>query len=142
MSLRLAQWQPNGTADSLQQISPLLPTRRSLLFLVSDCHFSLIRLRQILQPLTSHVVVPLVWWDAAEYQDLPEWGLVRFKDAESRYARTMLMRPYLKQRIIQSFEQRRIALTDTFRSFGMEPLFFSGEYRAETMTQYFQQHPL
>jgi hypothetical protein len=92
--------------------------------------------------LTSHAVVPVVWWDAAEYQDLPEWGLVRFKDAESQRARTLLMRPDLKQRIIQSFELRQAALRQTFRSFGMEPMFLSDAYRAESMTQYFQQHIL
>jgi len=48
----------------------------------------------------------------------------------------------LKQRIIQGFEQRQAALRQTFRSFGMEPLFLSGAYRAESMTQYFQQHAL
>ena len=142
MSRRLTSLRAHGSADSLERIAPLLPKRRSLLFLVSDCHFSLTRLRQILQPLASHAVVPLVWWDEAEYQDLPEWGLIRFQDAENRRARTLLMRPDLKQRIIQSFEQRRSALRQTFRSFGMEPLFLSGEYRAESMTQYFQQHAL
>jgi uncharacterized protein (DUF58 family) len=142
MSRRLINLRADGSADSLSRIAPLLPKRRSLLFLVSDCHFSLTRLRTILQPLTSHAVVPVVWWDAAEYQDLPEWGLVRFKDAESRRARTLLMRPDLKQRIIQSFEQRQAALRQTFRSFGMEPMFLSDAYRAESMTQYFQQHIL
>lgn len=142
MSRRLTSLRPDGSAESLLRIAPLLPSRHSLLFLVSDCHFSLTRLRQILQPLVSHAVVPLVWWDKAEYQDLPEWGLVRFKDAESRCARTLLMRSDLKQRIIQNFEQRRIALTHTFRSFGMEPLFLSGDYRADSITQYFQQHVL
>lgn len=142
MSRRLTSLRTNGTADSLSRIAPLLPKRRSLLFLVTDCHFSLTKLRQILQPLASHAVVPVVWWDEAECRDLPEWGLVRFKDAENRRARTLLMRPDLKQRIIQSFEKRRIVLTHTFRSFGVEPLFLNGAYRAESMTQYFQQHTL
>lgn len=142
ISRRLTSWRAEGSADSLSRIAPLLPKPRSLLFLVSDCHFSLTKLRQILQPLASHAVVPVVCWDEAEYRDLPEWGLVRFKDAESRRARTLLMRPELKQRIIQGFEQRRSTLRQSFRSFGMEPLFLTGAFRAELMTQYFQQHTL
>lgn len=127
-------------ADSLARIAPLLSARRSLVFLVSDYHFALSGLRQILHPLAMHAVVPVVLWQAAEAADLPSWGLVRFKDAESRRSRTVLMRPALKQRINQAFTVRRQQLQQVFRSFGMEPLFLSGAYRAEAMTRYFQQH--
>ncbi len=130
------------TADSLLQLTHFLPNRCSLLFFVSDCHFSLARLHQILQPLSSHTVVPLVLWDEKEYFDLPNWGLVRFKDMESRGQRTLFMRPTLKQRIIQMFEQRRELLKHIFRSYGMEAMFISGAYRPELMTQYFQQQML
>lgn len=139
---RLITFSPHGAADSLSQVAPLLPARRSLLFLISDGHFPLSRLRHILQPLTAHAVVPLVIWDAAEYTDLPDWGLVRFHDAESRRARTLLMRPALKQRIIEAYRQRQAALRQTFRAFGMEPLFLSDGYRAERLTHYFQQFAL
>jgi hypothetical protein len=67
---------------------------------------------------------------------------VRFKDAESRRSRTLLMRPVLKQRIIQAFEQRRLQLRQCFRAFGMEPLFLSNDYRADTLNRYFQQQAL
>ncbi len=136
---RLLRFRVQNTADSLSQIAPLLPNRRCLLFLVSDCHFSLKRLRAILQPLAPHAVVPMVWWNNAEYSDLPDWGLVRFKDVESRRSRTLLMRPGLKQRIIQAFEQRHVQLQHSFRAFGMEPLFLTDGYRAETLNRYFQQ---
>ncbi|WP_347986733.1 MxaS protein [Methylomonas sp. AM2-LC] len=129
-------------ADSLLQLAPYLPSRRSLLFLVSDCHFSLARLRQILQPLTSHAVVPLVFWDEREYTSLPNWGLVKFKDRENKELRTLFIRPALKQRIIQAFEKRRKLLQHTFRSYGMEAMFLSGAYSPEMLTHYFQQHNL
>ena len=132
----------HDTADSLLLLTPFLPPRRSLLFLVSDCHFSLARLRQILQPLTPHAVVPLVLWDEKEYADLPNWGLVRFKDIENRGFRTLFMRPTFKQRIIQAFQQRRELLQHAFRSYGMEAVFLSGAYRPELLTRYFQQQML
>lgn len=131
-----------GRANSLPQAAPMLPARRSLVFLVSDCHFSLPVLKKILQPLTPHAVVPLVWWDEAEFTGLPEWGGVRFKDAENGLDKTLLMRPELKRRIVDGFEQRRNQLRQTFRSFGMEPLFLSGAFRADAMNRYFQQHAL
>ncbi len=139
---RLRLFPGHSTANGLQHIAPFLPGRRCLIFLVSDCHFALDRLRAILQPLTPHAVVPMVWWDTAEFSALPEWGLLRLRDAESRRSRTLLMRPVLKQRIIAAFEQRRQQLRHTFRGFGMEPLFLSDAYRADAMNGYFQQYPL
>ncbi|MGY6277887.1 DUF58 domain-containing protein [Methylomonas sp. MgM2] len=142
MTQRMRAFRAQGRADSLSQISPLLPARRSLLFLLSDWHFPLITIKRILQPLTPHAVVPLVVWGEAEYTGLPEWGLLRFKDAENGCGKTLLMRPELKRRIVQAFEQRKRLLRQTFRGYGMEPLFFSGAYRADLMTRYFQQHAL
>lgn len=142
MAVQMRDFQAQGRADSLSQVSPLLPARRSLLFLPSDWHFPLATLKRILQPLTPHAVVPLVLWDESEYTGLPEWGLVRFKDSENGRAKTLLMRPELKRRIVQAFEQRKSQLQHAFRGFGMEPLFLSGAYRADLMTRYFQQHAL
>lgn len=139
---RLARFRTENSAESLSKIAPLLPNKRCLLFLVSDYHFPLAQLQTILQPLTSHAVVPIVWWNTAEYSNLPDWGLLRFKDAESRRCKTLLMRPALKQRIIHAFENRRVQLRQGFRAFGMEPLFLTDGYRAETVNNYFQRQAL
>lgn len=137
LAQRLLLHTPQGGAEALARVAPLLPARRSLVFLISDCHFSLASLRRILQPLSGHAVVPVVLWQAAEAAGLPDWGLVRFKDAENRRSRILLMRPALKQRIVDGFAARRRQLQHGFRSFGMEPLFLSGSYRAELLTAYF-----
>lgn len=139
---RLQGLRDQTSADSLSQVAPLLPHKRCLLLLVTDSHFSIKRLQAILQPLTPHAVAPIVWWHTNEYSDLPDWGLVRFKDAESHRSRTLWMRPVLKQRIIQAFEQRRQQLRQCFRAFGMEPLFLNNDYRADTLNRYFQQQVL
>ena len=139
---RLQTLRAQSRAESLSHVAPLLPHKRCLVLLVTDGHFSLQKLQAILQPLTQHAVVPIVWWQTNEYSNLPDWGLVRFKDAESRRSRTLLMRPVLKQRIIQAFEQRREQLRQSFRAFGMEPLFLSNDYRADTLNRYFQQQAL
>lgn len=142
LAARLRTHTGHGTAASLAQATQLLPPRRSLVFWVSDDHLDEITLRRLLQSLTPHAVVPVVWWAEAEYRTLPDWGLVRFQDAESGGHKTLLMRPALKQRIVQAFEQRRQLLKRTFRAFGMEALFISGGYRAELLERYFLQHVL
>jgi uncharacterized protein (DUF58 family) len=139
---RLSGFRGQNSAECLSKIAPLLPHKRCLVLLVTDGHFVLSQLPTILQPLMPHAVMPLIWWNTGEYSDLPDWGLVRFKDAETRSSRTLLMRPALKQRIIQAFEQRRVQLRQSFRAFGMEPLFLSNDYRVETLNRYFQQQAL
>ncbi|QWF70148.1 MxaS protein [Methylomonas paludis] len=138
----LLDWQCQGTAESLVQLAPVLPSRPALLFLVSDYHFDLTRLRHILQILSAHRVVPLVLWDQGEYAELPKWGLVNFKDLETGRSRTLWMRPALQQRINQAFAQRRQLVLRTCREFGREALFMDGEYRSEVLTHYFQQQAL
>lgn len=142
LAARLRNFAGQGTASSLAQAASLLPPRRSLVFWVSDGHFSAETLKQSLQPLTAHAVVPMIWWGEAEYHALPDWGMVRFQDAENGRGKTLLMRPALKRRIIASFEQRRELLQQGFRAFGMEALFLSGGYRAEAVDRYFLQHTL
>lgn len=127
------------SSQGLLQAGQLLPQRRSLLFLVSDFHFDLSLLRQILHSLSLHSVVPIVLWDESEAQRLPSWGFLKLRDAESLKSRTVFMRPSLHSRILAAFAERRAQLTSCFLSFGREALFTHPEYRAERMQVYFDQ---
>lgn len=142
LSRRLRGAVLQGGADALQQVAPLLPSRRALLFLYSDCHFGLDRLRRILQPLAAHAVVPLLPWQADQAEKLPDWGLLRLQDAESGRRQTLWMRPSLKRRLIEAALLRQTALQHVFRSFGMEALFVGGAYSNEPLNRYFLQRAL
>jgi uncharacterized protein (DUF58 family) len=113
----------SGTAAGLRQVSAYLPAERSLLFLLTDGHFSLAYLSDLLASLQMQDVVPLVLWDPDEYRRLPAWGLLPVRDMESGASRTLVMRPAFRNRIVAAYEQRRQALLGTFRAFGNEPLF-------------------
>jgi hypothetical protein len=76
------------------------------------------------------------------YSDLPEWGIVKFKDKENGVTRTLLMRSAFKKRIIDAFAQRKADLQHCFRSLGADPLFITQGYQAETVTRYFQARAL
>ncbi len=129
-----------GRTESFLQAANYLPSKASLVFLLSDFNLPMSIIQQQMQRLNQHTVVPLVIWDQQEYSHLPNWGVVKFADMEQRKARTLFMRPTLKQRIIQAFEQRKQQLQHCFRAFGCEPLFLEKGYRAELMTNYFLQH--
>jgi len=122
-----------------QSALPHLPNRPSLIFLLSDFYFDLASLAPILPQLRQHDVIPLVVWQTADYENLPEWGLVNFQDSESRASRTLFMRPALRRKIVQRFQQRRQQLQNFFRSYGCEPLFLQDNFQSAQLQAYFLQ---
>jgi len=139
---QLRNYRVSGNAHSLRRVAPLLPKRRSLIFLLSDFHFPMTELTACVHTLAGHALVPVVCWDPSEYAALPDWGLARLKDAETGRDRTVFLRPELKHRIEQAYERRRIELGRRLRDFGREPLFLEGRYRADPINRYFLQHAL
>lgn len=129
-----------GRAESLLQATNYLPSRSSLVFLLSDFYMPMLKIQQQMQTLNQHTVVPLVLWDQKEAADLPRWGIVKFADMEQGTTRTLFMRPALQQKIMHKLEQRKQQLRHCFRAYGGEPLFIEKGYRAEALSQYFLQH--
>jgi uncharacterized protein (DUF58 family) len=126
-------------SESLPETARFLPASRALVFLLSDFHFGADRLHSLMHAINRHDVVPLVLWDSAEYLDLPPWGLIKYQDMENGSLRTLFMRPALRRKIVQAYEQRRRQLQRAFRGFGAEPLFIDGHYQAAHVDHYFQQ---
>ena len=128
-----------GTASGLQNAAAFLPAERSLVFLLSDCHFPLPQLRAVLGSLQGHDVIPLVLWNQDEYTAMPNWGLISFQDMENHATRTLFMRPSLRQKIIAAYQQRQHDLKHLFRAFGSEPLFITERYSTQTINRHLQQ---
>ncbi len=128
-----------GTANGLQNAAAYLPAERSLVFLLSDCHFPLPQLRAVLGSLQGHDIIPLVLWNQDKYVTLPNWGLIAFQDMENNATRTLFMRPALRQKIIAAYQQRQHDLKHIFRAFGSEPLYITERYSTQTINRYLQQ---
>jgi len=139
LTQQLQAHQFSGSATALSEAVAYLPERRSLVFLFTDCHFSMPQLEKLLRTLQTHDVVPLVPSDLQHYLRLPDWGMVTFQDMENCGTRTLLMRPALKQKIIAAHQLRQRELTHCFRAFGMEPLFIQDAYSSQPINQYFRQ---
>jgi len=138
LTSRLQQARFTGTANGLQQAAAYLPASRSLVFLLSDCHFPIVELRQLLSTLQGHDVIPLVLWDQHE-TNLPNWGVIAYQDMENRASRTLFMRPALRQKIIAAYQQRQYLLQHCFRAFGFEPLFITDRYSPQLINRYLLQ---
>lgn len=137
---RLQAFVPGRTgASGLKDVSQYLPKEKSLLLLISDFHTPLHELESAVSALARHHVVPMVLWDAAEYQNLPEFGVASITDAETGTRRTLFLRKDYREKIIQSFEARRAALKQILMRFDMPPMFVEAGFNANDVTEYFYQ---
>ena len=134
---RLVDMQLHGhSAKGLLDAANLIGKSRSLIFLVSDFHFPIDQLTAIMDRLIRHDVVPIVLWDSLEFA-LPHWGIYRLFDPETGAERCIFMRPGLREKMRDSFRQRRHRLTRLCLSYGREPFFVVDRFEPETMSQYF-----
>lgn len=126
-----------SSASALPKLSTQLGNKKSLVFLISDFHLDAETLQASLQNMAIHDVVPIVLWDAAEYENIPAWGWARVRDMETGADASLFLRPKLLQKITDAYAQRRSALTTLCRKFGIRQPFFVGErFSAAQLSQH------
>ena len=130
--------EPAGTnASGLSAASRFVGTKKSLIFLLSDFHLPTAEIEKTMASLAYHDVVPVVLWDRHEFERLPNFGLLRIVDPETRQSRLLFMRASLKRRMKENFDRRREELTRLFLSHGREPLFLLDGFRSDEVSRYF-----
>lgn len=141
LNRRLLAFTPMGKGvGGLLHTPQYMGRQRALVLLASDFHFSLDLLEQVLDALSSHAVAPIVIWDRAEFAQLPRFGLGMVTDSETGERCRVFMRAGLNERIAEAFEMRRQELVHVFHTHGIEPLFLTGGFSADRMTDYFYRH--
>ena len=137
---RLKEYQPQQTTgEGLLEVNHYLPRERSLVFLVSDFHMPLEVLEAAMYSMQRHHVVPVVLWDAAEYRDLPEFGITHVTDSETGERRSLFLRGDMRARILASFAARREALHQLFMRFDSPPFYIEQGFDPDALTEYFYQ---
>lgn len=135
---RLARFQPEASdARGLLEVAAHLGRTKSLVFLASDFHLPDDPLQRVLDSFSRHDLVPIVFWDSAEYQCLPRFGLVRLRDPETGAQRSLFLRPALRDRLQLAFRERRLALSRLCTRYGREPFFVTDRFDADALTRYF-----
>jgi uncharacterized protein (DUF58 family) len=118
----------------------LLPRERSLIFMVSDFHMPISDLEASLVLMQRHHIVPVVLWDSSEYSDLPEFGITNVTDPETGATLTLFLRKAYRDRILQSFNDRRATIKNLFSRYDMEPFFVENHFDADLLSDYFHQY--
>ncbi|MDG1097310.1 MAG: DUF58 domain-containing protein [Methylophilaceae bacterium] len=141
MAERLKEYQPGEVGSSaLIDTVRMLPRERSLIFLVSDFHMPMADLEESLVLMLRHHIIPVVLWDTSEYTDLPEFGIANVTDPETGAKRTLFLRKKYRERILESFNQRRKAIEELFLRFDMQPFFVTNQFDADLLGDYFHQY--
>lgn len=130
----------HNTAEAFSDLERLLPARRSLIFLISDFHWSNEKLYQILNTLSGHYLVPIVVWRSAEYEDFPLWRFVQIRDAETDENRLIFVTPKQKRLIEATFADRRIFLNNQFQRHNSRAFWMVDQFSAQQLSEFFHGH--
>ncbi len=137
---RLRAHVPDGDDNSaLLEAAPLLPRRRSLVFLLTDGHMPDERLSRVLGSLARHDVVTVVLGDSREQHASSRWGIARLRDLESGAERLLLQRPALARAFDDARTARRERLRHIALRHGRPPLFIDDRIDPVQFNRYFLQ---
>jgi hypothetical protein len=125
-----------GGIEGLREAATLLAGRSGIVFLVSDFHWPLAGLDDVLDLLLPAFVVPIVVWDAAEVQPPGRDGLAMLTDAESGRRRTFWLRPVLRLRWRAAVAARRAELDRMFGAHGLRPFYLQGGFDAQALSNH------
>lgn len=135
---KLANIKPAGaSAAGLLSVAPLLPRRRSLIFVISDFRWAETQYKQLLKALNHHDVVPIMLQDPTEITEMPERGIATIEDIETGQTQFLWMRPALKAKIEQAHYQQLSSIKTTSYRYGVEPFLVNGAFNPTALNQYF-----
>ena len=127
----------SASASALSLAHRRLGRQRALVFLVSDFHLPLAEVQTVLASLAQHDLVPVVMWDAIEFNLSARSGLAHIVDPETGRRRLVWWRAALRERWREALQQRRDALLQLFRAHRLKPLFIEGGFDADAVTRHF-----
>ncbi|MDH3747565.1 MAG: hypothetical protein OER97_05115 [Gammaproteobacteria bacterium] len=136
---RLRRYAPKGAdASGLLAGAERIPGSRALVFLISDYFLPLQLLRNILNILCVHAVIPVILVDSADSR-VPGTGITHLYDPETQARRTILLRrswaTRFEQRLCEHREQIRRCLAD----YDLRPLDVIDRFEAEAVSRYFNE---
>jgi uncharacterized protein (DUF58 family) len=126
-----------GGVEGLAQAVTKLAGRQGLVFLVSDFHWPLDKLPDVLDALVHSLVIPMVVWDRAEIEPPAHGSLLAVEDLETRARRTVWLRERTREAWRGAVRDRRAELDALFHKRGARPFYIQGAFDAEALSQYF-----
>jgi uncharacterized protein (DUF58 family) len=135
---RLERFEPSGSnARGLLRVIPRLPARRALVFVVSDFLWPEDDIRDVLQGLAHHAVVPIVLRDPTEADEVHRHGIATLRDLETGEQRFVWLRPGLVDALRAKRRVDEEALHRICRASGCVPFVVRGRFDPARLTRHF-----
>ncbi len=126
-----------STAMALPLSANEISSKRALVFLISDFHLPSDLIKSTLVAYAMHDFVPIVLWDSAENENLPNWGWAHVRDMETGLLKSLFMRKSLHQSIQQSYQERRCALIKLCHQYAVRrPFFVQDKFEPEQLSRH------
>jgi uncharacterized protein (DUF58 family) len=126
-------------AEGIKDVPQYLSQHKSLVFWISDFHMPMSLIKQTMNAMSAHHVIPVVLWDDQEYKKLPRFGFSNMIDPETGHNTTIFFRQSVRDQFEASFIMRKQALETLFTSFDSQAIYISDQYDPEIMSHYFEQ---
>ncbi|OUV04159.1 MAG: hypothetical protein CBC42_00180 [Betaproteobacteria bacterium TMED82] len=121
----------------LTQVINWLPKESSLVFFVSDFHWSLDQLEKFLVSNAKHQVIPVVLEDDVEKTGFPNKGVAFVTDIETGKKRLVWLSDEFNDKLSQRYNKRKEILNSLCLKQQIIPLYMRGNFDAEKVTAYF-----
>ena len=126
-----------NSSNGINKIDKYLPEEKSLVFLISDFHYSLKKIDRILGQLSNHHVIPIFISSEGEIRKMPNYGFRKFTDSELDLEHEVFLRPSVKDKILSDYEEMKIKIFNVFSKKHLKQIVINGDIDIETIQKYF-----
>ena len=126
-----------NSSNGIKKIDKYLPEEKSLVFLISDFHYSLKKIDRILGQLSNHHVIPIFFSSEGEIKKMPNYGFRKFTDSELDLEHEVFLRPSVKDKILSDYEEMKIKIFNVFSKKHLKQIVINGDIDIETIQKYF-----
>ena len=126
-----------ATSDDIAGITHKIPYEKSLVFWISDFHYSHERIETMIDQLSNHHVIPVYLSSENEIKKLPSYGFKKFIDAELNIEREIFLRPKVKNKLLLDYQKSKEEILHIFSKNQLMQLELNNGIDLSAIQQYF-----
>ena len=126
-----------SSSDASKEINKYLPDEKSLIFWITDFHYSIDEIEKILNQLSNHHVIPVFISSENEIKKLPKYGFRKFVDSELNIESEVFLRPSVKEKILKEYRDVKETIFHIFSSKQMKQIIIDEKIDIEKIQKYF-----
>ena len=126
-----------SSSKALKMINKYLPEEKSLIFWISDFHYPLNKIEEILNQLSNHHVIPLFISSEGEIKKLPKYGFRKFLDSEINVEHEIFLRPNIKKQLLEDYKTTKEKIFRLFSKKQLKQIVIDENIDIDAIKKYF-----